>query len=205
MPGLRLADHFAVGKFAHFLADRFQRLIEAAHPDRGIVAGAYQRDQAGAPFRGVATGDQAFDVSVDAGGNLRRRQAQVERPHDLALAHRDAANDLGEIFAEPDAHEVFLKFAEGAVADHAFRVGGELAHGLHIGGEPGQPVSGALLAIEQAANRMAFHHHPLAHLDDGVGQQGIERGGRLAAEFDQFVFGGGTGGGDRHGVLGYRR
>ena len=66
-------------------------------------------------------------------------------------------------------------------------------------------MGGALLAIEQAADRVAFHHHPLAHLGDGVGQQGIERGGRLAAEFDQFVFGGGAGGGDRHGILGYGR
>ena len=66
-------------------------------------------------------------------------------------------------------------------------------------------MGGALLAIEQAADRVAFHHHALAHLGHGIGQQGIERGGGLAAEFDQFVFGGGAGSGDRHGNLGYRR
>ena len=45
---------------------------------------------------------------------------------------------------------------------------------------------------------MALHHHAFAHLGDGVGQQRFERGGRLTAEFDQVVFGGGAGGGDRH-------
>ena len=75
VPGLRVADHFAVGEFAHFLADRFQRLVEAARADRGAMAGAHQLDQAGAPFRGVAAGDQAFDHRIDARGNLRRRQA----------------------------------------------------------------------------------------------------------------------------------
>ena len=136
-------------------------------------------------------------------GNLRRRKAEVARPHQFALAHRNPADDLGEIFAERDAHEVFLDLAERAGADHPFGIGGELAHGLHIGGEPGQPVGGALLAIEQAGDRVAFHHHPLAHLGHGIGQQGIEGGGRLAAEFDQLVFGGEAGGSDRHGILGY--
>ena len=76
-------------------------------------------------------------------------QAQIARPHHLALAHRNAADDLGEVFAERDAHEMFLDFAERAVGDHALGVGGELAHRLDIGCEPGQPVGGALLAIEQ--------------------------------------------------------
>ena len=130
------------------------------------------------------------------------RKAEIARPHQLALAHRNAADDLGEIFAERDAHEVFLDLAERAGAGHAFGIGGELAHRLDIGGEPGQPVGGALLAIEQAADRLACHHHPLAHLGHGIGQQGIEGGGRLAAEFDQVGFGGGAGGGDGHGILG---
>jgi hypothetical protein len=100
---------------------------------------------------------------------------------------------------------VFLDLAERAGADHPFGIGGELAHGFHIGGEPGQPMGGTLLAIEQAAVRLACHHHPLAHLGHGICQQGIECRGRLAAEFDQFVFGGRAGGGDGHGILGYRR
>ncbi len=48
---------------------------------------------------------------------------------------------------------------------------------------------------------MAFHHHPLAHLGHGVGQQRIEGGGRRAAEFDQFMSGGGAGSGGGHGIL----
>ena len=77
---------------------------------------------------------------------------EIARPHDFALAHRNAADDLGEIFAEPDADQMLLDFAEVAVADHALGIGGELAHRLDIGGEPGQPVGRALLAVEQAAD-----------------------------------------------------
>ena len=163
---------------------------------------AHQLDQTGAPLRGIAVDDQAFDVAFDARGNLRRRQTEVARPHQFALAHRNAADDLREIFAERDAHEVFLDLAERAGRDHPFGIGGELAHGLHIGGEPGQPMGGALLAVEQAAVRLAGDNHPLAHLGHGVGQQGIERGGRLTAEVDQIEFGGGARDGDGHGNLG---
>ena len=179
-----MADHLAVGEFAHFLADRFQRFVEPAHADRGIVAGAHQVDQTGASLRGIAAGDQALDVAVDAGRNLRRRKSEIARPHQLALAHRNPADDLGEIFAERDAHQVILDLAERASADHAFGKGGELTHRLHIGSEPRQPMGGALLPIEQAAIRLACHHHPLAYLGHGVDQQGIECGGRLPAQFD---------------------
>ena len=121
VPGLRVADHLAVGEFAHLLADRFERIVEAAGADRGIVARAHQFDQTGAPLCGVAAGDQAFDVCVDAGRNLRRRKPEVARPHQFALAHRNPADDLGEIFAERDAHEVFLDLAERAGARPSVR------------------------------------------------------------------------------------
>ena len=69
---------------------------------------------------------------------------------------------------------MFFDLAERAGGHHPLGIGGELAHGLHIGGEPGEPMRGALFAVEQAGNRMAFNHHLLAHLDHRVGQQGVE-------------------------------
>ena len=202
VPRLRVADHFAIGELTHFLADRFQRLVEATDADRRVMALAHQRHQARAPLGGVAAGDQALDHRIDAGGDLRRRQAEVARPHHLTLAHGNAADNLSDIFAEPDANQMLLGFAQCAVTGHAFGIGGELAYRFDIGGEPGQPVGGALLAIEQAADHMAFHHHPLAHLGHGIGKERLKRRGCRAGKLDQFVFCGGAGNGNRHRVLG---
>ena len=199
MPALGVADHLAVGKLAHFLADRFQRVVEAAGADRGVVALAHQFDQAGAALRGIAVDDQALDVALDARGNLRGREAEIARPHQFALAHRNAADDLRQIFAERDAHQQFLDLAERAGLGHAFGIGRELAHRFNVGGEPGQPVGGALLAVEQAGNRLAGDGHPFAHLGHRVREQGIERGGCFPAQLDQIEFVGGAGGGDGHG------
>ena len=38
MPALRIADHFAVGEFAHLVPDRFQRLVQTANADRAPCA-----------------------------------------------------------------------------------------------------------------------------------------------------------------------
>ncbi len=80
------------------------------------------------------------------------REPEIGQPHDLALAHRNAAEDLREIFAEPDADEQLLDLAEAAGRMHALGIGGELADRLDIGREPGEPVGGALLAVEDAAD-----------------------------------------------------
>ena len=139
---------------------------------------------------------------VDTRGDLRRGKAQVARPHHLALAHRNSADDLCDIFAERNADEIFLDFAERSDGDHPFGIGGKLAHSLHIGGEPGQPMGGALFAIKQLGRGLAFDRHAFAHLDDGIGQQSVQCSGRLSAELDQFVSGGAAGSDDGHGSSG---
>ena len=95
VPALRVADHFIVGEAAHFLADRFERLIQAAGADRGAVTGAHQGHQPRPPLGGVSSEDQAFDRRGDPRAHLRLAQAKVARPHQFALAHRNAADDLG--------------------------------------------------------------------------------------------------------------
>ena len=131
------------------------------------------------------------------------RQSQIGGPHHLALAHRDAARNLRDIFSEPDANEQLLGLAKRSLAGHARGIGGKLTHRLRIGREPGEPMGGALLAVEQAADDMAFHRHPLAHFGRRVGQQGIEGRARLVGELDQIgICAGGTGSGDWHQYLG---
>ena len=106
-----MLDHLAVGELAHLVADGFERVVEAAGADRGVMAGAHQLDQARAVLRGVAGGDQRVDLGRHARGNRGGGQAEIGRAHDLALADRNAAEDLREIFAEPDADEQFLDLA----------------------------------------------------------------------------------------------
>ena len=146
----------------------------SSRPQAPTVApwlGAHQFDQARAVLRGVAGGDQRLDRRRHARGDRRGGQAEIGRPHDLALADRDAAQDLREIFAEPDADEQFLDLGKPPAAMHALGIGGELPHRLDIGRKPGEPVGGALLAVEQARDRPPLQHHALAHLGGGVGQQ----------------------------------
>ena len=97
---------------------------------------------------------------------------------------------------------MFFNLAERTALTHPFGVGGELAHGLNIGGEPSQPMGGALLAVEQAAVGLACDNHPLAHFGRGVAEQSIKRACRLVAEVDQIEFSGGSGSGDGHENLG---
>ena len=123
-------------------------------PTVAVVGAAHQLDEPRAAHRRVAGRDQHLDLGRARAPRPRRRQAEIGRAHDLALAHRNAAEDLREVFAEPDADQQFLDLAEPAGRLHALGIGGELAHRLDIGREPRQPVGGALLAVEQCGSTM---------------------------------------------------
>ncbi len=161
------------------------------------MARAHELDQAGAPLGRVAAGDEPLDRRIEAAGDLRGREPEIARPHQFALAHRNAAEHLGEIFAEGDADEVLLDLAEQTVGGQPLDIGGKLADRLHVSGKPGEPVRRALLAVEQARHRMALDEHALAHACRGVGQEGVGGRNSLAAELDEVTFGG-AGGGDGH-------
>ena len=130
-----------------------------------------------------------------------RTKPEVGEPHDLALAHRNAADDLRQIFAGADADQKLLDFAEIPDRRKPLRVGRELPQRLDIGREPGKPVGGALLAIERARDRPALAHHPLGDRPACVGEQGIDGVDRLVQRPDQFVVGGRGGCGKRHAGL----
>ena len=75
-------------------------------------------------------------------------EAEIGEADDLALVHGDAAEDLGEIFAEPDLRQQRLGLAVAPLGLHAAGVAGHFADRLDIGREPGEPVRGMLLALE---------------------------------------------------------
>ncbi len=53
-----------------------------------------------------------LDCGIHARGDRRRAEAQVGETHDLALAHRNAADDLSQIFSGANAHQKLFDFAE---------------------------------------------------------------------------------------------
>ena len=171
---LRIGHDAIVGEFAHLLANRIERVVEPAGADRRVVMLPDQLDQAGAARRRVAGGDEMLDGGRHARGDRRRRQPEIGQPHDLALAHRDAAEDLGQIFAGADTDDQILGLAEGPTIGEPLGIGGKLPDGLQIGGKPGEPVGGALFAIEDTPHRAALDRDAIGDGAAGVGEQRLD-------------------------------
>ena len=76
-------------------------------------------------------------------------QAEVGGPHHLALAHRNAAQDLRQIFGEAQLQDQPLALAEGAGALQAARPVERRAQRRHIGRKPRKAVRRVLIAIER--------------------------------------------------------
>ena len=146
---MRMRHHLALGELAHLIADCFQRLVETAVANRRAMMLAHQVGEARAVFRRVAGRDQVLDFRRDAVRHLFELQSKIARAHHLALAHRDAAEHLREVFAEADPDDQLFKLAEPPGLAHPLRIGGELAQRLGIGRKPRQPVRGALLLVDQ--------------------------------------------------------
>ena len=157
-----------------------------------------QFDQAGAARCGIAAGDEMFDGGRHARRDRGRRQPEIGQTHDLTLAHRNAADHLGEIFADADAHQQFLDLAETAGRRQAQRIGLKLTNGLDISRQPGKAVRGALFAIEDARNRATFDGHPGGDRAAGVLEQCLDGQNRVAKRSDQLVDRGHEGIGKRH-------
>ena len=198
VPLLGARRHLAVGELAHLLADRFERVVETAGADRRLLPLPHQRGEPCAAGRRVAGGDEVLDRGRHPRGRGASGEAEVGEPHDLALAHGDAAEDLCKIFPGADAHQEFLDLAEIFGRHQPLRIGRELPDGLDIGREPGETVRGALLAIEHAGDRATLDRHSVGDRTARVREQGLHRCDRLAQRRDQFEAGRHRGGGKRH-------
>ena len=127
---------------------------------------------------------------IDPRRHGRGRKPEIGQAHDLALAHRDAAGDLRQIFAGTDADQKLFDLAEGAGSRQPLRIGSELTQRLEVSGEPGQAMGRALLAIERARIGAAVAHHTLGDRAAGVGEQSFDGIDRLAQRSDQFAVSG---------------
>ena len=110
-------------------------------------------------------------TSVAERRDLFRAEAEVGEAHDLALVHRNPAENLREIFAEAHPGEQLLGHAEAALFAHARRIGRHFLDRLDIGRKPREPVSGVLLGFDQGGAELAVLAHPFAHR----GQRAIQK------------------------------
>ena len=79
------------------------------------------------------------------------------------MVHRDGAEDLGEIFAEPDASQELFSLPEATAFLHPPRVRRHFLDRFDIGREPGQPVNGVLFGLDLVGAELPILAHPLAH------------------------------------------
>jgi hypothetical protein len=201
VPVLGARNHLAVGKLAHLVAHRLERLVETAGADRRILIVRHQRNQPRAALRRIPGGDQVLDVPVKASRDLRGAEPVVGRTYDLVLAHRNSAGDLREVLADADTDDVLFDLAELAGAAKTLRIAAELPDRLDIGRKPGQPVNRMLFAVDQPIDDMALDHDPFADFGRCVRQQSVSRRDGAAGGLEE-AFGSGTLGWTSHGLKG---
>ena len=189
MPLLRMRHHLAFGELAHLLADGFERIIEAAGTDGRVVSELHQLDQPGAVRRGVALRNQLLDRGSDARGDRRGMKSEISKADDLALAHRNPAQDLRQIFAGADPHDEVFDLTETVSFHQALGISAKLADGIDIGREPSKAMGGALFAVEELPGDTAVPCHPLGDRPARIGEYGFNRLYRLRQGGDQ-VFAG---------------
>ena len=204
MPAVGVGHDLALGEFSHFLADRFERVVETVIQHQRTAA-PHQLDEARAVLRIVAAGDPTLDSGRHPRRDLRAPQAEIGGPDDLALADRDAADGLREVFADTHADGQRFELAQSPGIAHALGVGCKLPHRLHIGREPGKAVGGALLAVQNPARHVPGRRHPRAHCQRSVGQQRLERRGRILGHFHRVGGGIAAGMGQGHRCLPRKR
>ena len=165
------------GIFGELLAHHAHRLVEPGLLDRVARQGIRQEGCGlGHGGRRLAFGDQLPDCRVCEQRVGRLKAAKFVRADGLALVHRNAADDLGAVFAEQDLGEQGFDVGKLAFGFEAGGPFGHLAQRFDIGDEPGQAVGEVLMALERLAVRAAVFADQLA-AGAGCGRSsiGVER------------------------------
>ncbi len=180
-----------LGEAAHLLANGVKRLVEPGIAEaRGPLRALDQLDHAGARLRRRAV-DERADGRGEKAEQIAVSHAELVHAHDLALAHHHPAEQLGEVFARADLGEQALHLAETALALHALRIARDLLDGSGVGGDPGEPVRRALLALERRRIDLAAGRDLGGDGFDGAVPQGGGSFGGLVEERDELGRGGG--------------
>ena len=108
----------------------------------------------------VFPSDQRLDRAGLMSGDEIVVQPEIGKAHDFALVHRDAAKNLGEVFAEADLCHEFSVSPKRPFFTHAQGVGGHLLDRLDIGREPCKPVGGMLLRFDFRRRKFSVDAEP---------------------------------------------
>ena len=166
VPALGGGNHLFLGKAAELVADHLQLVVEA----RGD----------GSPVAEQA--DQPQPRRIPGGGDQRAPglaglvvEPEVARPRHLALAHRDAAAQLRQVFAEADLQDELLRLAQPPLAREAARPGVEFVQRLHIGRRPGEAMGGGLMGLQRLGLDLAGDADPVGQGRAHRAQMAVER------------------------------
>ena len=85
---------------------------------------------------------------------------KVGRANDFHLGKRNAAGQLGEVFAESTLNDQLLQFAELAFLLQTLAPGMHLPERFHVGHHPGIAVGGELFRFQQGSVDFAVFAHP---------------------------------------------
>jgi hypothetical protein len=149
VPFMGLGDHAFDGVPAELLADHLHLVVETGGAETRHPLLLFQQLRQPHPRRGgIALAAQSGHFGrVEQGGI----HAQIGRAHDLALAHRQAAGKLGDVFAKGDLVDQRLDLAEPALGRQPLGPALHLAQALGIGRDPGQAMGGILMRLDQPA------------------------------------------------------
>ena len=141
-------QHLGLREAAHLFLHGGMGFIEAAVTERRRL-GVFGDEFGGTPLEQPAIARLATASAV-ASSNSRTvgaRDAEITEAHRLALAHRNAAGDLGGIFAGPDLQDEPVEFAEAAFRLEPPGPAGELTQRFDVGRKPGDAVRDVLVFV----------------------------------------------------------
>ena len=171
------------GIAAELVADHLQLFVQpgATMRDFGLAL-FHQLHQAGAGAGVVAVLHEMLDRFGQHRAALVLAQAHVRQAHDFALVHLDAAVDLRQVLAKGDLVDQLLDLAKGAFRLQTGGPGLHLTQRFDVGGQPGQPVCGKLVLLDQGAGHAAIGHHHSLHMGAGGFQDALDRRDRFAGQ-----------------------
>ncbi len=174
-------------KAEELLADHAHGVVEAwlADEHRARVLRHVIGDS-GAHLIGDAALDQRYDARRPERGDVFVRQAEVVGAHDLVLAHRDAADQLGQILGESGLQDQLLDLAELLLHSERTCPMRQLAQAFDVGREPGQPVRGTLLGIDQFAGDLSITRDLGRHARLGRGEKAFGAADGFIAGIQEF-------------------
>jgi hypothetical protein len=138
----------------------------------GIHAVCDQRRDAHPDRAGIAAHDQGLDRRLALEGAHRGHlQPQVDRPHDLDLAERDAAGHLLQVFAEGRLQDQRVELAQAAGFLLALGPVQHLAKRHDVGRQPRIAVRRELLALQERRVDPAPGRDQRGHRPPGLAQE----------------------------------